>query len=150
MKFLANLFGAGASELMDGVGGLIGKFKAAPEEKMAFQLELKKLIADRDQRNLELINAEVDAKARIMEAEIKQGDNYTKRARPTIIYMGLLLVLLQAAVSIFGGPKIEIPVEFWYGWTGIVSVYSLGRTMEKRGNGSKAASMITGGKSLLD
>ncbi|MFT5658143.1 MAG: hypothetical protein ACI9KN_001422 [Gammaproteobacteria bacterium] len=40
-------------------------------------------------------------------------------------------------------PAFELPKEFWYGWTGIVGTWGIGRTFEKRGATGKLVQGIT-------
>jgi len=148
MGFLKNLLAGSGGELVEGITGLVSKFRASPEEKMAFDLELKKLLAARDTLLTQEIMAETSAKASIMVAELKQDDLYTKRLRPTLGYSGMVAAGLQGISTAIGYP-IVFPLEFWIAWGGLVGVYSIGRTAEKRGAASKVTSMITG-NSLLD
>lgn len=148
MSFLSKLFSGGTGELVEGITGLVGKFKADPEKKMEFKLELQKLIAARDAQLSQEILAETRAKAQVMTAELRQGDTYTKRLRPTIGYSGLALVVLVVVAQMFG-KQVTVPMEFWVAWGGLVGVYSIGRTAEKRGAAGKVVSAITGSK-LLD
>jgi len=101
------------------------------------------------------------AKAQIIAAEMAQGDNYTKRARPTVVYGGLLMIALNyvifpilakiAAIS-NGMPEgidtvfepVNLPTEFWWAWGGVVSAWVFGRSMEKKGNVGQLTSLITG------
>jgi len=87
----------------------------------------------------------------IIVAEMQQGDRYTKRARPTVVYSGLLFIfLVHVAFPIFAHftgdavPDISLPHEFWWAWTGVVAVWMTGRSMEKYGLENKATKMITG------
>ena len=148
MSFLTKLFAGGGGQLVEGITGLVDKFKASPDDKMAFKLELEKLVAARDAQLSQEIMAETRAKAQVMTAELRQGDTYTKRLRPTIGYSGLVLILL-VVVAQFWGKTIVIPMEFTVAWGGLVGVYSIGRTAEKRGAATRATSMITG-SDLLD
>jgi hypothetical protein len=85
---------------------------------------------------------EVDAKKAVMVAELQQDDNYTKRARPTLLYSGLVAAIVEAAlraVALFGGlpegvelPASFFPGAFWMAWGGVAGVYAIGRTVEKR------------------
>ena len=98
-----------------------------------------------------------------MEAEEK----YTKRARPTVVYGGMLLIFLNWLVEV--GLKytatlqfntltdsqleqlttltqINLPPEFYITWASITSVYAVGRSVEKRGVSNKVVSAITGNK----
>jgi len=80
----------------------------------------------------------VEAKKDVMVAELQQGDNYTKRARPTVVYAGLVALFLNHIllpwVTFFTGkvlPTIELPTEFWFAWGGVVGVYAFTRGQEK-------------------
>ena len=42
----------------------------------------------------ETYRKELDARQEIIKAEMAQGDLYTKRARPTIVYAGMLFIFL--------------------------------------------------------
>jgi hypothetical protein len=133
---------------------------ASPEQKLAAQQAMADEIARRD-----------DAKSRIIVAELSQGDNYTKRARPTVVYGGLLMIAinyvlfpflarLAAASYLFSGAAgqvpqslinllspLDLPGEFWAAWGGVVGTWVLGRSLEKRGatgNLGKIAGLITG------
>lgn len=89
----------------------------------------------------------------IIVAEMQQGDRFTKRARPMVVYSGLLFIfLVHVAFPIFahftGGtvPEISLPEEFWWAWTGVVAVWMTGRSMEKVGADNKVTRLITGSK----
>ena len=90
---------------------------------------------------------ELDTRAQVIKTELTQGDNYTKRARPTIIYAGLLFILIvYVLVPVFSEARltIELPDEFWWAWGTVVGVYGVGRSFEKAGATSRITSMITG------
>ena len=115
---------------------------ASPEEKLAAETEIKKLVEDRE-------NKIVDAKASVMVAEMQQDDRYTKRGRPTILYGGLIFIFLNHVlfpmiawvVSVrsetpIAMPELALPPEFWWAWSGVCSIYVLGRSAEKMGGES--------------
>jgi hypothetical protein len=89
-------------------------------------------------------------------AEMNQGDNYTKRARPTVVYWGIVAItidfLARTAMAMFdlmplaSIPKTFLPTEFWVAWGGIVSTWVVGRSAEKRGTRNKVTDFITGNK----
>ena len=126
------------------------------EEKMAFEYKLKTLMAKRDTEIEKTVRKELDAKAEIIKAEMNQSDAYTKRARPTMVYAGLGFIFLNhvalpIATAIFGEKPISIvlPEQFWWAWGSVVSVWSVGRTAEKRKTGGlfgSTAKLITGNK----
>lgn len=105
-----------------------------------------------DRELLAMIQAEsiawTNAQRDVLVAELTQGDNFTKRARPWIIYAGLILVgvnsvlfaLLNGLVILLGAAEagavtfsaIAPPPEFWVAWGGAVSVYVWKRDQTKQ------------------
>jgi hypothetical protein len=130
-------------------------------ERSAAVLELQKMIEARDDT---LIKAQRD----IIVAELEQGDKFTKRARPMIVYVGLGSVVFNyvlvpfvnriaewialakgASLDAFGGlSPLDLPADFWYVWGGVCAVYAVGRTAEKRGVRNQIVGWITGNKNL--
>ncbi len=152
VSIIASLFGATAGKVINSIGGVLGRFIESPEQRRAAELEIANLIQARDSELEQTIRSEMDAKARVLEAELKQDDNFTKRARPTVVYAGLVLVTVNNVilpwVSHFTGdapPSIEIPGVFWTAWAGICATWVIGRTAEKRGAGNQLTRLITGG-----
>jgi len=153
MSWLAKLFSAGVGEIVQKVGSTLD---LNGEKKHAFEINLEALLQKRDSEIEETLRTELQAKERVLVAELQQGDNYTKRARPTVVYAGLLFVVVNAAFKFAGAhwgiPLADlnslIPNEFWLGWSGIVATWSIGRSFEKRGSRSRMTSMVTGSKLL--
>lgn len=148
---LTQLFAGGLSGVLSGARKLVDELHHSEEEKDQFILQLETLLQKRDSEIEQTIRAELNAKADIVVAELSQGDNYTKRARPTLIYFGMALIAFNyCAVPLaqtFAGVAIapfELPGEFWIAWGGAVSVYALGRSAEKRGVRNPVTSAITG------
>jgi len=154
----------GLGSAFDFAKGLLDRFwpkQASEQEKMAAVAELVPMIESRE-------NAVIDAQRSIIVAELSQGDNYTKRARPTVVYAGLLfiglvhvifpLALKITAVFTIGNltaaqltelkdlMNISLPGEFWAAWGAVISIWSIGRSAERRGMSDKLITMITGGK----
>ena len=154
----------GIGTAFDFAKGVMDRFwpkQASEAEKLAALSALAPMIQERD-------DGLIQAKRDIIVAEMNQGDNFTKRARPSVIYMGLafigmvhvivpcitkLIVAFKStsitaaqltAISSIG--DISLPSEFWIAWGSVVSIYSLGRSAEKRGSVDKIVSMITGKK----
>ncbi len=124
------------------------------EDRTKAAMELQQLLAARE-------NAVMDAQKAIMVAELSQGDNYTKRARPTVVYVGLVFIALVHVVmpmaawiwlAVKGSPldtlmpDLKLPHEFWWAWAGICSTWVVGRSFEKSGVRNKLVQTITGGK----
>ena len=163
MSFLTTLLGGSAGKLIESVGNVADKFHLSGEEKQAFKLEMEGLLQQRDSEVEDTIRTELKAKTRIIEAEMAQGDKFTKRARPSVVYAGLFFIFLNycivpAIAAISGDSTITqfpLPTAFWASWGSVVSVWSVGRSAEKRGIRSGLLNAVTGSgtsklKTLLD
>lgn len=133
--------------ILGGVKGIISQFVASPEDKLKAEAAAQSLIAQHAAAIEASYQKEIEAKQAIMVAELQQADLYTKRARPSIIYVGLGAIVANSvllpwgtfiAAAAFGKtlslPSIELPGEFYYAWAGVCGAYVLGRTSEKTGN----------------
>ena len=152
MSILKTIFSGGLSQILDSTGGIIDKFKLSPKEKESFKLQMETLLQEEGKLLEETYQQEVDAKKQIMIAELTQSDKFTKRARPSIVYMGLLFIFIIHVLLPFINFFIEksipntikLPPEFWMAWGGVVGVYGIGRTFEKTGIRNKVTNAITG------
>lgn len=142
MGWLSKLFGAGVGSAVEQIGGVVTKFQEGHLSKRERDLELERILTERDAQTLAAVKEEIRAKERIMVAELEQGDSYTKRARPTIVYVGLIGAIIDAIGTI----EFTLPPDFWYVWGGVCGVYMMGRTVEKRG-GRGGFARIAGGAS---
>lgn len=160
-NWLSKLFSAGALSFAEGVAGIADRFIQTPEEKAQFTVAMEQLMQARDSELEQTIRTELVTKERIMVAELQSGDNYTRRARPTLVYFGMLVIALNYVVLPWAGfftdgampPLLEMPTEFWYAWGGTVSVWFVGRSMERRGAKNNLVSIVTGNQpttSILD
>ena len=126
---------------------VIGKIwppKADPNEKLKAQAVLAKMVEERE-------TSIVEAKKDIIVAEMQQGDEFTKRARPMIVYCGLFFIFLVHValpfIAFFSGrpmPELKLPQEFWWAWGGVCSIWVIGRSAEKAKAGGKLVDMIVG------
>ena len=140
---------AGIGSVADAAKSIIDKFfpdKMNDGERAQAELGLQQILIERE-------NNIVNAQKSVTVAELNQSDSYTKRARPTLVYAGLIFILLVHVVfpmlAFFQGqpmPELSLPEEFWWSWGGVCSVWSVGRTMEKRGGQTKTLDMIVGKK----
>lgn len=145
-----SIFNVDVGGIMGGVGTLAKDIRTAITGKEPISQEKAAELALKAQQ-LEVGLSEVSQN--IIVAEMQQGDDFTKRARPMVVYSGLLFIfLVHVAFPIFthftGGtvPDISLPDEFWWAWTGVVAVWMTGRSMEKVGAGNKVTKLITGSK----
>ena len=144
-------------KVLEPIFGIIDK--AVPDKDLAQNLKHEIMMAD-----LKIDVSEMEAKRDIIVEELRQADLYTKRARPTVIYVGigaivfnhclipLLTTLAKIIAQIWGVTLIidlqpfDLPDGFWYAWGGLVCTYVVGRSLEKRGVQGKAIELITGNK----
>ena len=154
---LGTLLGGG---LADTIKAVVGTFKLSPEKKA----EIEAAIEDNLQqirmkeyelqvRGMDMEAATIDAQKSIIVAEMQQSDAYTKRARPTIVYAGLVAIFLAHIIMPYVShftrntvPDISLPTDFWYVWGAVCSVWFIGRTMERRGLGGEMVRKINGDK----
>lgn len=126
--------------LIKGALELGGKFLGNEGDKQKFTSALEEI---KLQYEKDLLNAQ----ASVVTAELQQDDKYTKRARPTVIYAGLVLIFLEmfgvrmAILSLISS-SIEvvqasntIVMSFLAAWGGVVGMYTFGRTQEKKAGG---------------
>ena len=148
---LERLFGVGKGGIIGAVGKVIDDLHTSDEEKADAKLAVQRLMLERQEQADKMLRAELDAQREITVAELRQDDEYTKRARPSVVYMGLgamavNYVLLPWAARIWGAdlPPIELPEAFWIAWGGVTGVYAIGRTAEKRGVRNRLTRLATG------
>jgi hypothetical protein len=173
---LLKIFSGSTGNIIESISNVVDEYVTTDEEKAKLKMQLKKLsiqqqvnsfdfqrqfqeIARRREEEIEKsIRAELEAKAGIMMAELKQLDKYTKRARPTVVYAGLIIIFLEMfglrylILNSIGFENFNeilkssksIFETFLYAWAGVVGVYAAGRSAEKRGIKNKMTSVITG------
>ena len=157
MSWFTDIFAGGASKLVGQVGSIIDDLNLSGEEKQQFKLQMESLIQKRDSEVEQTVRIELQAKERVLVAELQQGDKFTKGARPTVVYAGLVFIGINYVVVPIVGlflnqviDPIPLPTEFWAGWSGIVATWSIGRSFEKRGTRNRVTSAITGSLLLKD
>ncbi|MBN1340442.1 MAG: hypothetical protein JXA03_14025, partial [Bacteroidales bacterium] len=123
-----------------------------------FLVRMEELTQQREKEIEETIRMELDAKKQVLMAELNQDDRYTKRARPTVIYVGLIFILLELLglrhiIMHSLGIEAEIIANsdqifkiFLGVWGSVLGVYSIGRSVEKRGTRNTWTSLVTGSK----
>jgi len=120
--------------------------KMTDAEKASAQLTLQQLLEQRE-------SAVIEAQRAVIVAEMRQGDAFTKRARPAMVYAGLFFIfLVHVAFPILTWltkqtlPDLALPDQFWWAWGGVCSIWVVGRSAEKRGATGKLVGMVTGSK----
>ena len=137
----------GLGSIADLAGSIINKIwppAADPGKKLEAQMELQRMLEQRE-------NVVIEAQRAITVAEMQQSDNFTKRARPMVVYAGLAFIFFNhvflPCYAFFAEkpvPAVSLPAEFWWAWTGCVGIWMIGRTMEKKGTGGAITGLITG------
>jgi hypothetical protein len=160
MSLIADIFAGSLGSTVEAIGSTVKKFVTTDKDRMAMQTELEEILQRRDSEVEQTIRTELAAKERVLVAELQQGDTFTKRARPSVVYFGLAAItvdlvfrigMVLRGVPVSEMPSTFIPTEFWYAWGGIVSTWVIGRSAEKRGARNKVTDFITGaGSRLID
>ena len=155
MSWISDIIKGGAEGLIGSVADAADRFITTDAEKQAHKLEVQRLTQNRLSEIEQTIKIELEAKQKIITAELAQGDTYTKRARPTVVYFGLVIIAfnycLVPLITHFtskGLLTLNLPTEFWWGWSGIVSTWVVGRSAEKRGSMNNVTSLVTGSKNF--
>lgn len=124
------------SSLLQSVQGIIAQFHMSPEDKAKLQAQLD---AEKDQ----FTAAEHDYNAKLndiagqnIRAEAQSGDKFTERARPAVIWVGLLMFFWNYCVVPTAGvhwhfPALPIPDTFSEIWGVVVTGYVFSRTADK-------------------
>jgi len=139
----------GLSSVADLAKGLVDRFlppAMTGAEKAQIQIQMQEMIEKRE-------TVLIDAQKSIIVSEMQQADNFTKRARPSLVYSGLIFIfLVHVAFPIAAFftskpmPSLTLPAEFWWAWGGVCSVWVVGRSAEKKGATGSVISLLTGNK----
>ena len=144
MSIFTKIFDATAGSLIDSIAGAADRFINTGEEKDAHKLKIASLIAARDSELEQTLRVEIDAKAPIIEAEMQSGDNFTKRARPSIVYVGLVAMLWNYVLiptilrfaTLFASnvdiSPMDLPTQFWATWGAVCGTWVIGRSVERK------------------
>jgi|TARA_R110001592_G_scaffold6586_1_gene35478 hypothetical protein len=127
MSILTNIFSAGATELVKGVGGVIDNLHTSKEEKLAAELKVKELIA----------KYETDMEKEITsrwQADMKSDSWLSKNVRPLVL---IFLVISTVLLIFIDAGVINFVVEAK--WTDllqlvlitVIGAYFGGRSLEK-------------------
>jgi hypothetical protein len=157
---LPSWLASGVTTAISGVANtaadIVDRFVESPDEKRQLKALLAQKKAEGDAQIEQTIRKGLESRERIIVAEMNQDDNYTKRARPTLVYAGLGMIFLNyvlfpniaALMSVTNFTTTHLPVEFWVAWGGTVGIWSLGRSAERRGATNAVVKKITGSKSV--
>ena len=127
MSILTNIFSAGATELVKGVGGVIDNLHTSKEEKLAAELKVKELIAKYE------TDMEKEISSR-WQADMKSDSWLSKNVRPLVL---IFLVISTVLLIFIDAGVINFVVEAK--WTDllqlvlitVIGAYFGGRSLEK-------------------
>lgn len=148
-----------AADIVGLVAGAFGKDREDPE-LLKLQPAIQQLVIERDTARdheaNETMRVELESRARMVEAEMAQGDKFTKRARPGVVYGGMILYVVEFGVRAYllltsGEMPSEtiVPVPMVAAHTTAMSIWFYSRGKEKQAavqgtEPSKWVKMITG------
>jgi Holin of 3TMs, for gene-transfer release len=136
MNWLSQILSGGTGELF---AKIVGSFKLSPE-KQAELMELKdqhaaelaRLDAELQQKVLEAQQAEVAAASANIRAEAQSGDRYVSRARPSFIYLMLLIFFFNYVVfPLMGKTALQYPDALFWLFGSCMLGYTAARSWEK-------------------
>lgn len=150
--------------VVDTIRDTVDDFHLSGEEKAELNLRLQKVISDRAAAASEQLMARFNMVLQVIKSDNASGDNFTKRARPSVVYTGLAVIIWNYAMmptlvfigSLFSSAEvppvwtpIDMPTAFWAAWGGICATWSVGRSMEKsaahKGQEANGIAQLIGG-----
>tara|TARA_Y100000310_G_scaffold249768_1_gene255864 strand:+ start:842 stop:1288 length:447 start_codon:yes stop_codon:yes gene_type:complete len=142
MNILGMAKGLLTGDVLDTVKDLAGKFVDDPVQQATFEIEMEKVLQARESEIEQTLRQRMTMTQEVIKAEMQQGDTFTKRARPMLVYWGMALITVSYLVGIFRTVP-PLPDQFWLAWGGVVSVWIAGRSAEKfRGKGKTEDSLL--------
>ena len=138
MSLFTKVTSAIGASLVEDISDVADKWITTTDEKKQFELETERIVSQRMAEVEETTRTEINATAEIIKAELTQDDLFTKRARPSLIYGGMLAIVVNyIGLPLFGHAIVDLPEEFFWAWGGAVGVYTFGRSQEKAARNKK-------------
>lgn len=136
------------------IAGLNAIITSAPQDPQRIQEAITQLAANQAKLIDNELQSQLDKeRSKLLLAEIQNADLFTQRARPMVVYAGLVFIFVLhvllpsiAFLNHSAAPTAVLPEEFWWSWTGVVSVWVLGRSYEKVNVPNTISKIITGTK----
>ena len=151
-KTIGGIFSGSVGDVINTVGNVFKAIKGeGPEDpkltaaEMQINLELQKMQNEMQIKLTDAITSDLANQRDLMKAELNSEDPYVRRARPSIIWIGLIIFLINYALLPFittlaqmlGGSfaftPVILPDQFWYAWGLYTGGYAYLRTKEKQG-----------------
>ncbi|MBS1261721.1 MAG: hypothetical protein MAG453_01052 [Calditrichaeota bacterium] len=161
MSWFKELLDSSLGTVAETAGAVIDSLHTSETEKTDAKRRLADVLRAHEQALEISLRRQLAAKQKVLVAELSQGDTFTRRARPMVVYVGLAFIFFNYCavpfVQFIAGADafhpFELPGYFWAAWGGIVGTWAIGRTVEKRGAANELTRLITGAKpvsKLLD
>ena len=146
-----NFLKGAADSIVGGLTSVFDDLHLSGEEKAEIVQKAAMVVTERLRVANEAITARFEMVAKIIESDNKSGDNFTRRARPSVVYFGLFVIfwnyVLMPTVVIFIEAEftaVVLPVEFWVTWGGITATWTVSRSAERvaSNNGAKPNKLL--------
>jgi len=161
----SSVLSGGIGGLVEQAGRLAGQFALGDADRQRLQVQLGALLEQHASSVQQSADSTLDLRQKLLISEMQDGDPFTRRARPSVVYAGLLFIFLNYVVIpgagyLLGAASVQcdtgkpgtcevkgglpLPREFWWAWGGIVGTWSVGRSYEKVRGANRLSSLVTG------
>jgi hypothetical protein len=135
---LSTIFGGNLGQMFKDI---VGTFKLSPEKKAEFQaivdanaFALQAKEAEYQTKLLEVQSKEIETASANIRAEASSGDKFTSRARPSFMYMMIVIMGCNYIVfPLIGRPPILFPEPLFWLFGSAILGYTGARSWEKIG-----------------
>ena len=136
--------------------GMIEGLLSIPQADLGDRAKVEAAVRDIAARQAAIAEAEIARRideARPLPIPPDSDTPYTRAARPTVIYVGLLFIamihVVIPAIAFFTNRPvgdINLPEEFWWTWGAVVTTWFVGRSYEKVNTPNTYSRLITGSR----
>lgn len=139
-NLLTNLLTGGIQNMAETAKGIIEEFHMSPEQKAEQLAKVQAAQAQAQQAALDYDAKMNDIAGQNIRAEEQSGSPYTRNARPSLIYVGLIAIVwdycVLPTITILHAtkgtlPAVLLPDWFWQTWGIAVTGYVMARGLEK-------------------
>lgn len=153
---ISSLVSGGVSGFADAFKTIWSTFKLTPEQKAAADAAIeanKDRLEEIDQQyKIKVLDSNValnETASKNLVADAESGDAWVRRARPSVIWMGNILLFWNYAIIPFFGAHwhlvpVSIPDAFYWTWGTCVTGYVFARTIDKNQGGAGGSIQLPG------
>ena len=117
------------------VKDIVGAFKLDPTVKAQLEAQIEQNQDLLIQKQMEFDAKLNDVAGANIRAEEQSGDKYTMRARPSVIWVGLGVIVFNFCLMNFlkrwGFAPMDLPDAFWWTWGTVVTGYVFNRSAQE-------------------